>query len=357
MRPTIGRAAIIIALGVATIGYGTFEKRVTVEVDGIPVSVRTFGGTVSSVLDRAGVPVGTEDLVQPSPSTAVDDGAVIEVRTAKWVTLMINGRARKLVVNAVTVQDVLERIGAELVDKVSPSRSTRITPGMAIVIERAKRVEVRADGTKREVMTNARTVREVLDELAIDLGERDKVRPALREETMRGMKIRVMRVRLRTVVRTVNIGYDTILRRDPKMDQGERKVVRQGRAGLKRLWEHVRYVDGREDARRVVKSSTIRPAVDRVIKIGGGPSCACRKGTEVGGASWYSQADGMTAAHKTLPFGTVVQVTDLDTGRSISVRIADRGPYIDGRVIDLSDEAFARLAPLSKGVIRVRIRW
>jgi rare lipoprotein A len=61
----------------------------------------------------------------------------------------------------------------------------------------------------------------------------------------------------------------------------------------------------------------------------------------------------MTAAHRTLPFGTVVTVTDTDNGRSVSVRINDRGPYWPGRCIDLTRAAFERLAPASRGVIPV----
>ncbi len=60
------------------------------------------------------------------------------------------------------------------------------------------------------------------------------------------------------------------------------------------------------------------------------------------------------AAHKTLPFGTIVEVTNLATGKSIQVRIIDRGPYGHGRIIDLSLAAFAALADLSAGVINVQ---
>jgi len=63
----------------------------------------------------------------------------------------------------------------------------------------------------------------------------------------------------------------------------------------------------------------------------------------------------MTAAHKFLPFGTLVKVTDLDTGRSIVVRINDRGPYIAGRVIDLTDSAAKKLGIVHKGVAKVKI--
>lgn len=75
------------------------------------------------------------------------------------------------------------------------------------------------------------------------------------------------------------------------------------------------------------------------------------RAAECGTASWYSYtgrlgADGqlytgreMTAAHKSLPFGTRVRVTDQRTGRSIVVRISDRGPFVRGRIIDLSPTA------------------
>lgn len=76
---------------------------------------------------------------------------------------------------------------------------------------------------------------------------------------------------------------------------------------------------------------------------------------QCGGASWYSlpgnrtasgevmNPNAMTAAHKTLPFGTVVRVVDQSTGRSIDVTINDRGPFIRGRIIDLSRAAATEL--------------
>lgn len=91
---------------------------------------------------------------------------------------------------------------------------------------------------------------------------------------------------------------------------------------------------------------------------------------EEGIASWYgpgfhgkTTANGeaynqyaMTAAHKILPLGTQVRVTNLATGRSIQVRINDRGPFVDDRVIDLSKAAATRLAIIGKGTARVRIQ-
>jgi rare lipoprotein A len=90
---------------------------------------------------------------------------------------------------------------------------------------------------------------------------------------------------------------------------------------------------------------------------------------ETGLASWYGSelqgqqmANGadfdmrsMTAAHRSLAFGTIVRVTNLENGRTIKVRIADRGPFVDGRIIDLSANAGKVLGITGQGVAKVRI--
>ena len=63
-----------------------------------------------------------------------------------------------------------------------------------------------------------------------------------------------------------------------------------------------------------------------------------------------------TAAHKTLPFGTLVEVTNLENGRKVIVRINDRGPFVGNREIDVSKAAAIALDMLSSGVVRVRLR-
>jgi len=63
----------------------------------------------------------------------------------------------------------------------------------------------------------------------------------------------------------------------------------------------------------------------------------------------------LTAAHKTLPFGTKVKVTNLNNGKSVVVRINNRGPYVKGRVIDLSQAAFSKIENMSRGVTKVKL--
>lgn len=90
---------------------------------------------------------------------------------------------------------------------------------------------------------------------------------------------------------------------------------------------------------------------------------------EVGLASWYGQfhhgrptASGeifdmaqLTAAHRTLPFGTRLRVTNLQNGRFVGVRVNDRGPYVAGRILDLSRGAARMLDMVERGVVSVRL--
>ena len=63
----------------------------------------------------------------------------------------------------------------------------------------------------------------------------------------------------------------------------------------------------------------------------------------------------LTAAHRSLPFGSQVKVTNLSNQRSVIVRINDRGPYLHGRVIDLSQAAAQRLEMIRDGVVKVKM--
>ncbi len=78
--------------------------------------------------------------------------------------------------------------------------------------------------------------------------------------------------------------------------------------------------------------------------------------SESGVASWYGAPAG-TCAHKTLPFGTMVKVTRVSTGATVTCRVADRGPFGPGRVIDLSDDMFEGIASLGTGLTEVKLEW
>lgn len=90
---------------------------------------------------------------------------------------------------------------------------------------------------------------------------------------------------------------------------------------------------------------------------------------QYGKASWYGKKFhgrktangerydmyGMTAAHKNLPFGTILRVTNMKNKRSVVVRVNDRGPFVEGRVIDLTHSAAQKLEMLGPGVVSVKL--
>lgn len=100
-----------------------------------------------------------------------------------------------------------------------------------------------------------------------------------------------------------------------------------------------------------------------------GPRSTDTSGVEKGLASFYSRslnghrtASGarydqraMTCAHRRLPFGSVVRVTDVETGRSVEVVVNDRGPHVAGRIIDLSLAAARALGIVDRGVAHVEV--
>lgn len=97
----------------------------------------------------------------------------------------------------------------------------------------------------------------------------------------------------------------------------------------------------------------------------------CPGGGAAGKASYYANkfkgrltANGekfrqhkRTAASLTIPFGTKVRVTNLENGKSVKVRINDRGPYVSGRIIDLTRRAARRIDMISSGVVPVRLKY
>ena len=93
--------------------------------------------------------------------------------------------------------------------------------------------------------------------------------------------------------------------------------------------------------------------------------------TENGKASYYGNefngkktANGetfnknkLTAAHKTLPFGTVVTVKNISNGKTVKVTITDRGPFVKGRIIDISEKAASEIGMLDQGVAQVELKY
>jgi len=119
-------------------------------------------------------------------------------------------------------------------------------------------------------------------------------------------------------------------------------------------------------APRVVSVPPAKPATPPSLSKQAPDGSAQKRPSTLGMASYYWQPqalasggrfdpNAMTAAHKTLPFGTRVRVTHLGNGRSVEVKINDRGPYVAGRIIDLSRAAAGVIGMTAQGVARVAV--
>jgi hypothetical protein len=294
-------------------------------------------------------------------------------------------------------------------DRLARDRASRSASREEAPAAPAKPVTVIHDGTRQEVVARAATVGEVLAGLGIKLDGDDEVSPPLAAPP--GEIVTVVRVEVSRVTEERAVPVPKELRDDPALARGETRVEADGTPGLERVVFEVTRRDGRVASRRQISTETLTAASPRLVIVGrgggrgaptddedlplklrlaqgddavagaadgrraagapaprrrfaaadgssdpGAPDAPGTGGHQEGGASWYRYKPG-TCAHRTLPKGTVVKVTNLATGQSASCTVADRGPFVAGRVIDLDRSVFMAIATGNEGVVRVRIEW
>lgn len=398
---------------VAVVGFGALagEKDVSLVLDGEVQETTSHAGTVGDFLARADVAVGDHDDVTPDADTPLADGMVVEVVRAREITLLIGGNERRMIVTALTVDELLGELGegGGRHDVIRPARLAPVRNGMVVEVVTPLPVTVAADGAEHEVITDAASVGSVLEGLGIDVGPDDRVAPPVDARPEPGARITVQRVTTTAETRQEAIPFPTEERSTADLPRGERREVRPGEEGTREIVEEVVRVDGAEESRTRTQERVVAEPEAAVIEVGtatpaepqptrtpaasppppatpspaplptpSSGSAAVRTSpaeeagnAETGQASKYSpefageptasgevyDPDALTAAHRTLPMGTRVTVTNLANGRSVTVRINDRGPFVEGRIIDLSQAAFSRIGRAGAGLLDVRIRW
>jgi rare lipoprotein A len=96
------------------------------------------------------------------------------------------------------------------------------------------------------------------------------------------------------------------------------------------------------------------PAHTDIASRGGGLASFYTEGTRTANGETFNTHE-LTAAHPSLPFGTRLRVTNVSTGQSVTVRVNDRGPYVPGRVVDVSYSAAEQLGMVKGGVAKVKL--
>lgn len=237
-------------------------------------------------------------------------------------------------------------------DKVYAFPDPALRIGSTIRVYRAQAVTIQDGNASGQIRTWGTTVKDTLAEQHIDLGDKDVVNPPLDSVVPTdGSSVSITIVRVAETEVTINsdIDYATTYVDDASMEKGTTAVQTAGQVGVMQKVYKVRRENGAEVSRTLLSSTVTKQPVTKVVK----------RGTKVtlygtGQASWYS-AGSMTAAHRTLPMGTKVRVVNTANGASVVVTIADRGPFVAGRIIDLSKDAFSAIASTGSGVVSVRL--
>lgn len=270
------------------------------------------------------------------------------------------------------VADILAETGLELQtgERVYPSMDRELPQGRVIIIHRSTPVSITAGGETIETLTTARTVGELLTLENIQ-ADQEMVNLPLEQRLSSGQEIEVVQTARELVTEELAIPADTVYKKDSSLLLGTKKVQTQAQDGAKLITYEVTYHDGTEVARHIVSEELLREPVDGLV-LQGTRQVASRgssgNATE-GIASYYGSelhgrgtASGepfdmhaFTAAHRSLKFGTKVKVTFLKTGKSVIVRINDRGPHVAGRIIDLSAAAAKEIGLYAHGVGKVRL--
>jgi hypothetical protein len=301
-------------------------------------------GLIALQLTLAGIPAPLPDGSERTGSTVAGATAVASPAAEEVYQAPFTARS---------LAEALQAVGVELgdIDTVRAYPDPALGIGSKLTIRRAPVVSVR-DGVNGSFSESTwqPTIAAFLEENDVQIGEQDVVSPALSTEITSGTQISITRVQVTTVVVKVSLPKSTQYVDDPDLEKGRERVVTAGSNGERQDSYTVRRENGKEVQRTLTKQEVVREPVATVIA----------KGTKIisygeGGASWYGGVPALTAAHRTLPKGTKVRVVAIASGKSVVVTIADRGPFIAGRIIDLSKDSFALLAPVGAGVIQVRL--
>ncbi|HEX6247156.1 MAG TPA: ubiquitin-like domain-containing protein [Nocardioidaceae bacterium] len=264
-------AAVLTALVATTVGYAAMNKTVTLSVDGEAQQVKTLGGTVEDVLEAEGIEVGQRDVVAPGLATKVNEGTRIAVRYARELQLDVDGKQKSYWVTATDVDSALEQLGLRYAGaELSVSRSASISrEGLDLEVVTPKKVTLKVGARKaRTVTVPALTVGEALEDLEIELGKRDEVKPGVARELSDGDKIAVTRVRVVTKKVKESIDFSTVEKADDTMTEGETEVVREGAEGVRSVVYRLRYENGELVASKALRSEVLDEPRDAVVRVG-----------------------------------------------------------------------------------------
>ncbi len=289
---------------------------------------------------------------------------------AKVVTLKSRNLEFQVETRAKTIGEVLMEQGFSnsIIPDIDPGSSLdsrfrgndNLPHGLTINLRKPVNVVINDGGNEKSVTTTAETIGDLLAEQKIALALTDRVSPGLENYLGEGTQITIDRIVDLEVTEVNEIPFEIKLEYDPELFYGREVLVSAGSPGQKEQKFLITYKNGAETKRKLLSQKVLQKPVAEIRKFGIKIEI---EETAEGRASWYAtkaclSAFGGCAAHPYYELGRYVRVTSLASGKSIIVKINDRGPDLTvhpDRVIDLDVTAYRALADPSSGTIPVTI--
>lgn len=252
-----------------------------------------------------------------------------------------------------TVGDLLKenQLFREREDYLSIPIEQKLFGGELIEIARAKKILLVVGEEKaREIETTRGSAWGVVIDQGITLAPDDFILPSSEVPLQDDLEISVVRVVVTEISEEESIAFTTKVTEDGKMGWREKKVTQKGVKGVREKRYRVVSHNGEVVKKTLTSNEIIKdPVTEEVIqgtyvKLG-------KKNT--GQGTWYAHTGTLAAASPWLPMGSYAKVTNTENGKSVIVKINDRGPFGDNRIIDLDKVAFTKIASLGAGVIGV----
>ncbi|MDQ0775191.1 uncharacterized protein YabE (DUF348 family) [Streptomyces aurantiacus] len=273
VRKLLPQALVVAFLAGGTSAFVAEDKAIELTVDGKPRTLHTFADDVSELLADEGVRVGAHDMVAPGPGTALSSGEKIDVRYGRPVRLTLDGQRSHVWTTAHTVDEALRELGVRAEGAyVSAPRARQIgRAGLALDVRTERTVTVMADGRARKVRTNAATVREAVDEAGVTLHGQDTTSVPPESFPRDGQTVTVLRITGMKEVREESIPFEVRRTDDPELFRGTEVVERAGQPGLRRVTYALRTVNGVQQKPRRLKSEVVHEPRAQVVKVGTKP--------------------------------------------------------------------------------------
>jgi resuscitation-promoting factor RpfB len=273
LRPVwrIAQAAVVLSLVAGAVGFAHYDKSVTLSVDGKSSSVHLFGSTVGDVLANQDIKLGVHDLVAPAVSAPLKDNQKVVVRYGRLLTVTVDGQTKKFWTTSTTVAGALSELGIRSDSaKLSVSRSEPLgRMGLAMSMTTPKSVTVAVDGKTLTAQTTGATVADLISQLKLTLGAKDRIAPALQTPiTKSGLKVAIARVTQKSVTTTETVGFTTQRRNDATMYTGDSKTLTAGQQGQMVVTRLQTWVNGKLESSRPSSSHVTTAAVTQVVAVG-----------------------------------------------------------------------------------------